>query len=355
MEKPTRLKVYDIFIDYFGEENVDLQSLQNCWDIIVRFPKVTVTNENNNQIDIYDLFAIVTLTPDGRYYKMRFTRTTFTTKQFYAGYIHSHIIPFQTFDDLTVYRNFCYGDGPIGDTIISVSRYNFDINKESYLWELFCVELSKYVKVESLSGGPYRTMSSVNDSGILQCKLQNILEINNISYHTDKYNHFIHTYLVPYIIKYKKLDIIYANNYYSLNYSTTKAIEIFTDYFKDFINLLYQKKIKGIRIEESVDDDDNDISIFVNRECYYELSLDTFMCIMYYSGGEYYLFKENHFSRDINDFKDKTIIKFRNKEYKFNILDDTTENITSNIMLKAECVIKIINYINIILNKNARN
>ena len=120
--------VYEVFKNFFGEEYVDLQSevnliehipspeedgehydipqelfdnLQNLyqgayWDIIVYWPRVTITNEHNRSIDIYDLYAKITIQKDGtipfEYRGFTLNRSRYTKEQFNhkngSGYMH---------------------------------------------------------------------------------------------------------------------------------------------------------------------------------------------------------------------------------------------------------------------------
>lgn len=144
--------VHDIFIEYFGEENVDLQGQT----ILVHFPKVTVTNEHDRSIDITHLWVKVKLslngTIDGTFQMMR---SELTAEQFDSGYSHSHI-GYVTSENFYKWLNPCLGTGPIRNTITSLSS---QFSEE--IWNLFCLELSKYVTVESLSGVPYMYLEKV--------------------------------------------------------------------------------------------------------------------------------------------------------------------------------------------------
>jgi len=176
--------VYEIFKNFYGEEFTDLQEmpsdeelsdmLRQFWDIqpmgtnsyelddedyatlksrydntraiiMVWWPSVTVSNENDRSILIHDLYARVDITPDGRIpYEMtgfKLNRTTFTDVQFESGYIHSHV-PSRC--GLPNFQNPCLGRGPIRNTIADLKN-----NYEEALWMLFCQELSLYVTVES--------------------------------------------------------------------------------------------------------------------------------------------------------------------------------------------------------------
>lgn len=190
--------VYEIFKNFYGEEFIDLQGLppdeelsdmlRAFWDIrptgpdsyevhdsvynalksryndtraciFVWWPSVTVSNENDKSILIHDLYARVDLTPDGRIpYEMtgfKLNRTTFTDVQFESGYIHSHV---PSRSGLPNFQNPCLGRGPIRNTIADLKN-----NYEEALWMLFCQELSLYVTVESLTGGPYRKLEEVSN------------------------------------------------------------------------------------------------------------------------------------------------------------------------------------------------
>lgn len=193
--------VYEIFQDFFGEEFVDLQfdydakyliptyideeSLADTdlteeelneakrlganWNpsIYVWWPKVTVTNENNQSIQIKDLYAKVQVNINGyipfEYNGFQLIRSSFPYVQFNEGYIHSHVprmyLNNNHINNLSTVKkwNFpCLGSGPIRKTILDLHTSN-----EEALWLLFCQELSMYVTVESLAGGPYYRLESV--------------------------------------------------------------------------------------------------------------------------------------------------------------------------------------------------
>ena len=147
--------VHNIFIEFFGEENVDLQGQT----ILVHFPEVKVTNEHNRSVDITHLWVKVKLLLDGTidgYFQMM--RSELTLEQFESGYSHSHIYMVHT-DNYYKWSNPCLGDGPIRNTIASLST---QFSEE--MWNLFCLELSKYVTVESLAGVPYMYLERIGIS-----------------------------------------------------------------------------------------------------------------------------------------------------------------------------------------------
>lgn len=194
--------VYEIFQDFFGEQFVDLQfkdsrgdisfedshiipygvslealsetdltesqleqakNLGQRWtpSIYVWWPTVTVTNENNRSIQIKDLYAKIDLSLNGtipyEYDGFRLLRSTFPYLQFKEGYVHSHVPRLYPCESgAKEWRSPCLGNGPIRKTILDLHN-----NNEEALWMLFCQELSLYVTVESLTGGPYFRMEEL--------------------------------------------------------------------------------------------------------------------------------------------------------------------------------------------------
>ena len=189
MEKPNML--FDIFKDFYGEEFVDMQgylSLEQYISevtsntsedyillssipllsdrflsifILVRFPEVRVTNENDKFIDIWELYAKVLFDWKGKFREFTLNRSEYNLFQLAHNYMHSHIsgIPL---NNPTTFQHPCLGSGPIRATIANLAD-NFD----ELRWQLFCLELSKYVQVESLSGGPYHILENLGDRNML--------------------------------------------------------------------------------------------------------------------------------------------------------------------------------------------
>lgn len=197
LERPN--EVLEVFNSFYGSSNVDMQGLPSISEvnylitkriipediidnndieditnrsnnllhyidptILVHFPKVTITNENNKSLDITHLFVKVKINVDGTI-RGNFTlnRSEYTTNELDRDYMHSHVngIPI---GDFTHFRSPCLGSGPIRDTMTTLStQYDLDV------WRLFCLELNKYVQVESLEGIPYRYLERVNSSSYL--------------------------------------------------------------------------------------------------------------------------------------------------------------------------------------------
>ena len=158
MEKP--LEIFRVFSEYFGEDKVDLQGYRTkaeftnyvlggatpeaalcasviygvpCFTLLVWFPEVRITNENNKSINVKDLYVKIFIDIHGQLSgKFYINRATYTHAQLRCGYIHSHVPRLDTLNP-ALFRTPCTGEGPINNTISSLNTV-YDID----LWQLFC-------------------------------------------------------------------------------------------------------------------------------------------------------------------------------------------------------------------------
>lgn len=129
-------------------------------NVIVRFPHVTVTNEHNNSIDITELYAKVSI--DCNFYEpiaLGMMRTEYSLEQWTSGYSHSHISGLCS--NRLDWKSPCLGSGPLVGTRDKVTISNITIDEKLEYLGLFCYELDKYVRVESIEGIPYNHLESV--------------------------------------------------------------------------------------------------------------------------------------------------------------------------------------------------
>lgn len=185
MQKP--LQILDIFNEFFGEDRVDMQGFPTLSEvesafpkgtsaaarikefihsntgnpfILVHFPQVTVTNENDRSTNIRHLYAKVSFGIDGKMNgRFALNRAEYTMLHISNDYMHSHVssIPFGNFEN---FQTPCTGSGPINNTICSLAR-DFDAD----LWRLFCLELDRFVHVESIAGTPYHRLEGLVQGG----------------------------------------------------------------------------------------------------------------------------------------------------------------------------------------------
>lgn len=129
-------------------------AMGSCPVILIRFPRVRVTNENNRYIDIEELYVRVPLTWSGTMSdRFEMVRTSYDIVQWLSGYSHSHLPGIGSFPS---FQAPCLGSGPIRSTM-----YRLFDSCDLDIWGLFCFELAKYVTVESLAGGPYFRLENV--------------------------------------------------------------------------------------------------------------------------------------------------------------------------------------------------
>lgn len=229
MEEKTPVSiVHTIFNEFFGEENVDLQEL----NIIVHFPNVTVTNEHDKSVDITELWAKVYLNSNGTIEGgFRLMRSEYTSTQFNCGYGHSHITARDRYN-FSEWASPCLGTGPIIRTIASLTA---QFSEE--VWELFCLELSRYVTVESLSGTPYMYLERIgnNSNNTVRVKFaeQPIHEGDLDDFLIDAANEFM-----PYILEKRPFRFNYANGSYGIALCPDDLMVVLSNTFIDWYNSL---------------------------------------------------------------------------------------------------------------------
>ena len=256
LERPN--EILEVFNSFYGSSNVDMQGVPSLSDIqdlitvgtvpkdvidsnhiedivnkstnihnyidifiLVHFPKVTITNENNKSLDITHLFVKVKINIDGTI-RGSFTlnRSEYTTNELNKNYMHSHVrdIPKNNF---TQFQSSCLGSGPIRNTMTTLSaQYDLDV------WRLFCLELNKYVQVESLEGTPYHYLETVNSSDYL-IPLDTKYKV--IDYRPFIYRHRWLKRFVEYYIRNNNLKFNFVNGNYSIGMP-------FKDYILDISN-----------------------------------------------------------------------------------------------------------------------
>lgn len=321
------LKIFEIFKDFFGEDKVDLQnvisfdqfkelpidrfnsSVYGNMDkygiledmlknsaysnsvvpfILVHFPKVRVTNEDDKFIDITHLYARVDIRYDGTINDtFRLNRSEYTDVEMYCNYMHSHIQSIPIYD----FSNFqwpCLGDGPIKQTIASLLiEYNED------LWNLFCLELDKYVQTESIAGTPYKYLESVTEfkpGTIFRAIPRNYLSSNDVSF---KYPEMIRAF-IKYLIDNNKLKFNFIGNYFTIvgefKYNLILLSNLFIEWYNSTDNSQWNYDDlldNGILVGAAMCED-NELRIInttsLSTTCDYSKYIGEFVC--YFKGKE---------------------------------------------------------------------
>ena len=355
--------VYDIFKDFFNEVRVDLQVNKEFKDyleyllearsedtlnellnydfnsilditnirnyiesspfyIFVHFPDVTITNEHNDSINIKDLYARIPIYWNGTLnHRFEMIVTTYTRTLFNAGYCHSHL--HHLYGNKPIFDTPCLGTGPLVETC-NVLTSNFTEDN----WRLFCVELSRYVTVESLLGTPYFRMTNISDKR--SNKLINIHKVSNYIWdHKELLIETIHN-----LVSKKLLNFKYVNGEYNFANSEAELIRIISNEFIAIYNDKFNKK----EVNET-------LLQLVNRSFVIK--------VKYYNDNYYYI------GRITNKIpSDAVLFTFKGKEIKTIITDDITD-IKETFILNPDKIsyiaTKLLEFININYGKEQIN
>ena len=294
--------------------------------ILVHFPHVRVTNEHNRFVDINHLWAKIKVMWDGTM-SGRFTlnRSEYTLLHFRSHYLHSHISSIPK-ADFTQFQNPCTGSGPINGTISTLNR---DYDED--MWNMFCLELSKYVTVESVAGRPYHYLENLGtrDMQVGEDKFITYLFpnycVNDIL--SDKFKKF-----VRYFINSKKLKFNYVNGSYSIGMSLIEFIVLISNEFIKWYNDQFNKGELTTKFEDLKKHGILRECIIDNGKIYYDRNINNANNYAQYIGKQVCMFKGKEITVDITDI---TRVENENKSI---ILD------TQTALYILTTILKVLNY-----------
>lgn len=204
--------------------------------IIVHFPQVRITNEHDRYVDINHLWAKVKILCNGTMNGgFGLNRSEYTMLHMSSDYMHSHVSGINTYN-FSEFSNPCLGSGPIRDTINSLNR-DFDED----IWNLFCLELGKYVTVESIQGTPYRYLERIG-SNTMNIGIDSYITYTKPYYYSDSLTTLKLKEFIKYFIDSKGLKFNYMNNSYSIGMPFNEYITLISNSFISWYNDQYNKK-----------------------------------------------------------------------------------------------------------------
>lgn len=263
--------------------------------ILVHFPHVRITNEHDRFVDINHLWAKVKVSYDGTMNgKFTLNRSEYTSLHMKSNYLHSHIgnIPK---NDFTIFQSPCTGSGPINNTIDTL---NWGYNED--MWNLFCLELSKYVTVESISGVPYHYLENLGidnmETGVDRFTTYLRPLYNNEPLPIDKLKDF-----VRYFINTKKLKFNYVNGSYSIGMSLPEYIILISNTFISWYNDLFNKGEVTITFDHLKRSKVLMECIISNGKIYYDEGQNDVYDYVQYIGKKVCVFKGREITVDITD------------------------------------------------------
>ena len=232
-------EVLDLVLNQLcSKEMVDSigQKKFNSGFILVHFPHVRITNEYDRFVDINHLYAKINIFHDGSMNGcFTLNRAEYTCLHISNNYMHSHVSNIPT-SDFTQFQTPCTGIGPINDTMSNLNK-EFD----SDIWKLFCLELSKYVEVESIEGTPYHRLENLGTLNMRTVegvfKVTNRLDYYGISGIKDLIKDF-----TLHFINQRKLKFNYANGSYSIGMSFIEYMLVISNEFINWYNKRFNDK-----------------------------------------------------------------------------------------------------------------
>lgn len=294
--------------------------------ILVHFPHVRVTNEHGRFVDINHLWAKVRVMYDGTLSgKFTLNRSEYTLLHFRSHYLHSHISNIPK-SDFTQFQNPCTGSGPINGTISTLNR---DYDED--MWNMFCLELSKYVTVESIAGRPYHYLERLgtNDMQAGEDKFITYLFpnycVNDIP--SDKFKEF-----VRYFINSKKLKFNYVNGSYSIGMSLIEFIVLISNEFIKWYNDQFNKGELTTKFEDLKKHGILRECIIDNGKIYYDRNINNANNYAQYIGKQVCMFKGKEITIDITDI---TRVENENKSIIFD---------TQTALYILTTILKVLNY-----------
>lgn len=345
--------IYQQFKDYFGEDKVDLKhyssdiKLSHTWSytpsvsdyvILVHWPVVTVTNEYDAHIDIWDLYSLTLITHDGKLcLPPQFIRTTYDRLQWNGDYMHSHISSIGK-ADLTRFHSSCLGSGPINKTIEklkgNVARIP-NAYEDMDIWSLYCWELDKYVAVESIQGVPYKKMQHLGEytqEGIHYSAIC----LQPFTSYSEDYLILLRRF-VRHLIKSKVLKFAYFNGKYTLALNYVNTVLTLSNLFIDYYNS--NKDIRDIYPKTDLFD-------------------KKFISQMYIKGGVVY--PKDSSSVPIDAVIGTTMLTFKRKKIELQLRDfhqkyDSSEVCLLNPILIDYIISLLLKYVNLKYGKTSNS
>lgn len=291
--------------------------------ILVHFPHVRVTNEHDRFVDINHLWAKVKVSYNGTLNGgFTLNRSEYTLLHIRSHYMHSHISSIPT-GDFTQFQNPCTGRGPINGTISALNR---DYDED--MWNMFCLELSKYVTVESVAGVPYNYLEKLGTND-MEVGVDRFITYLSPNYYgsvitPDKFREF-----VRYFISSKKLKFNYVNGSYSIGMSLIEFIVLISNEFIKWYNDQFNKEELTAKFADLKRHSILRECIIDNGKIYYDRGRNNVNNYAQYIGKKVCVFKGREITVDITD-----IAEVRN-ENKSIILNTQTALYILNIILKV--------------------
>lgn len=318
-------KVVNVLTNTTVKDGIGITKFNNIF-ILVHFPHVRVTNEHDRFVDINHLWAKVKVMYNGTLNGgFTLNRSEYTMLHISSRYMHSHISSIPT-NDFTQFQNPCTGSGPINGTISALNR---DYDED--MWNMFCLELSKYVTVESIAGRPFRYLEKLGTDG-MEMGVDRFITYLSPGYYGDVLDSDELKEFVKDFINLKKLKFNYVNGSYSIGMSLIEFIVLISNEFIKWYNDQFNKGKLNVRFAELKRRGILKECIIDNGKIYYDRGRNNVNNYAQYIGKKVCVFKGKEITVNITD-----IAEVRN-ENKSIILD------TQTALYILTTILKVLNY-----------
>lgn len=293
--------------------------------ILVHFPEVRITNEYDRFTDISHLWAKIGVSYDGTMNGVfALNRSEYTKIQMAKDYMHSHVMNIPKYD-FSQFQTPCVGTGPISNTMCTLNaRYDED------LWNVFCLELSKYVTVESVSGVPYHYLESLNDTSRTPVEIKYLGSKHYPNYVTGLGAGRVKDFM-RYFINSGKLEFNYTCGSYSIGMSPVDYLILVSNEFISWYNDAFNK---------------GDIARTFTNLLRYQIIKQ---CVI--DNGKIYYKSDTERTEDYSEYIGKRVCTFKGEEITLNIIDAENKSENISIVLNAELasyilgiILKVLNY-----------
>ena len=249
--------IYEQFIEYFGEDRVDIQNYSseaikieqygnvfNSQDkvIFVHWPTVKVTNEYDESVEIWDLYAANVISPSGVLKgPPYFNRSTYDNIQWQSDYAHSHLSGIDK-HNIKAFRSSCLGSGPLNHTVPRLS--GTESSRDLDIWNLYIWELDKYVHVESVTGVPYRRIRNIGITNNNSCILRDFHVVCSSSDLDSAIPKSIIKEIADILLRNKVFSFNYCMGHYSLGMPFVNAVMEASNTFIEYYNSHHEFRSK---------------------------------------------------------------------------------------------------------------
>lgn len=224
--------------------------------ILIYFPTVRITNEFDKYVDIKELWLKVPFNWQGKgkgYFGVN--RSNYPLNQFKHGYMHSHVpsIPRSNFEN---FQTPCTGRGPINSTLSTLA-----IGYDEAIWQLLCLELDRYVRVESIDGVPYHRLENIPAPEMGDAKDKfSMQSLRGVVHYSSIFGREQFKLFIKYLLETKKIRFNYSNGSYGIGMSFIDTVVLISNEFISWYNTEYNKHTFDLSYHDLVD-------IGVIKEC----------------------------------------------------------------------------------------